>query len=149
MLLVAVQSQPLAAVTLAVAVPPAGGWVAVSGATLKLHVAPLWVTVTVCPATVNVPVRPVVEALDATEYVTVPLPVPLAPAVTVIQAMLLVAVQLQPLAAVTLAVAVPPAADSPCVSGAIVGLHCGENENVLDNALRLTPPGPTAATSAS
>jgi hypothetical protein len=42
----------------------------------------------------------------------------LAPAVTVIQLALLVAVQAQPLAAVTLTVAGPPAAAIDCVVGA-------------------------------
>jgi hypothetical protein len=59
--------------------------------------APAWVTVTVLPATVSVPLRPTDEVLAATEKVTLPFPVPLAPAVIVIQLTLLVAVQAQEL----------------------------------------------------
>src|SRR5687768_6964613 len=49
------------------------------------------VSVKVWPAMVIVPVREDVELLAATEYETVPLPVPAAPAVIVIHAALLVA----------------------------------------------------------
>ena len=52
-----------------------------------------------------------------------PLPLPLAPAVIVIQVALLVAVHVQPLCVVTFAVAVPPAAGSACVVGARVNEH--------------------------
>ena len=45
----------------------------------------------------------------ATPYVTVPLPVPLAPAVTANQAVLVVAVHEQPDVVVTVRVPVPPA----------------------------------------
>jgi hypothetical protein len=41
--------------------------------------------VTVCPATVSVPVRDSVDVFAATEQVTVPFPVPLAGVKTVIQ----------------------------------------------------------------
>src|SRR4029079_405866 len=63
--------------------------------------APGCVMVNVLPATVSVPVREVVFGLAATLYVTVPLPVPLAPVPMVIHASLLAAVQLQPAPAVT------------------------------------------------
>jgi hypothetical protein len=60
---------------------------------------------------VIVPVRPVVDAFAATLYETVPLPLPLAPAVTVIHDALLVAVQAHdPAFAVTETVPAPPAA---------------------------------------
>jgi len=55
-LLVAVQPQPAVVVTVAVLVAPAPGGVAVVGETLKVQL-PCCVTVTVCPATVSVPVR--------------------------------------------------------------------------------------------
>ena len=48
-------------------------------------VAPAWVTVTVCPATVSVPVRCVAAVLIATVKFTPPLPEPLAPLVIAIQ----------------------------------------------------------------
>ena len=52
-------------------------------------------TVTVWPATVNVPVRAVPVVLAATLNVTEPMPDPLAPAVTVIQDVVVVAVHEQ------------------------------------------------------
>jgi hypothetical protein len=66
-----------------------------------------WVTVTVFPATVNVPVRGLVEGLAVTATVTVPLAVPLLPLPMVNQLALLAAVQEQPVAAVTPTDAVP------------------------------------------
>jgi len=59
------------------------------------------VMVTVYPATVSVPVRLAPVLLRATAYVTVPLPLPEAPDVIVIQVTLLFAVQVQPAGAVT------------------------------------------------
>ena len=66
-------------------------------------------TVNVCPATVTVPVREDVDVFCATERLTVPLPEPLAPPVTVIHATLDVAVQEQLEALNTFTAAVPPA----------------------------------------
>ena len=60
------------------------------------------------PAIVTVPVRDVVNVFAATLTVVVPLPDPLAPAVTVIHASLATAVHEQPAAAVVVIVAVPP-----------------------------------------
>ena len=69
----------------------------------------LWVIVTACPATVIVRFRgPKDDDLDATEYVTKPLPLPVAPEVIVIQLALLTAVQLQLPVVITATVAVPP-----------------------------------------
>ena len=78
--------------------------------TLSVGPLPCCVTVTVCPAMVRVPVREVVAVLAATLRLTVPLPEPLAPAVTVIQVALLVAVHAQPVPAVTVTLLGPPAA---------------------------------------
>jgi hypothetical protein len=70
---------------------------------------PSCVTVNVLPAMVIVPVLWVVDVLAETEYVTVPLPVPLVPEVMVIHDALLAAVQVQlPDEAVTLTLPVPP-----------------------------------------
>ena len=70
---------------------------------------PACVTVNVLPAIVTVPVRDDVLVLAATLRPTLPLPDPLAPDVTVIQpVLLLTAVHVQPLAADTLTVTVPP-----------------------------------------
>jgi hypothetical protein len=96
-LLVAIQLQPLPEVTDEVAVPPAAGRDSLSGETVKVHAVPLWVTVTVCPATVSVPMRCDATVRALTLKVTVPLPDPFAPRVTVSQPeLLLAAVQLQP-----------------------------------------------------
>ena len=65
-------------------------------------------TVKVCPAIVTIPVRVVVEGFSATERLTVPFPVPLAPPVTVIQAAFDVAVQEQFEALTTFVPTVPP-----------------------------------------
>jgi hypothetical protein len=54
-----------------------------------------WVTLTVCPATVNLPERALAVVFAATEYRTLPSPVPFAPAVIVIHATVLVAVHSQ------------------------------------------------------
>ena len=77
------------------------------------------VTVNVCPPTLIVPVRCVVAELAATLKLTVPLPDPLAVPVTVIQLTLLVAVQAQPLPAVTENDPDAPDAATDCEAGAI------------------------------
>ena len=77
-------------------------------------------TVNVWPAMVNVPVRELEPVLAATEKVTVPLPVPLAPDVIVIQVALLVAVQGQPLLAATLELPLPPPEGNEALAGEIV-----------------------------
>jgi uncharacterized membrane protein len=107
-LLVAVQVQPAAAVTLVEPAPPAAAMVWLAGLMENVQPDPCE-TEKVCPATVIVPVR-AGPVLAAAEKLTVPLPVPVAPAVMVIQASLLVAVQAQPAAAVTLVEPAPPAA---------------------------------------
>ena len=68
--------------------------------------APAWLTVNVCPAIVRVPVRDPAAVLAPTLYETVPLPVPLAPAVTEIHPTLVVAAHVQPALAVTFTVPV-------------------------------------------
>jgi hypothetical protein len=62
---------------------------------------------TAWPAIVSTAVRDVSAGFATTEYVVVPLPVPLVPAVIVIQLALSDAVQAHPLGAVTVSVAVP------------------------------------------
>ena len=61
-------------------------------------------TVTVCPAIVNVPVRAAPVVFAAMLNVTEPMPDPLAPAVTVIHDVVVVAVQEQDVPDVTLSV---------------------------------------------
>ena len=104
-LLVAVQLQPGAVVTLALLELAAAAGFSAVGETVKVQGggAPAWVRVTVWPAMVSVPVRGDVDVFAAIENATAPLPLPLAPDVMVSQEALLVAVQLQPVAVVTLA----------------------------------------------
>ena len=103
-LLVAVQLQPAAVVTLLLLeLAAAPGFSAVGDTvTVQGGGAPAWVTVTVWPAMVSVPARGDVDVLAAMEKATVPLPLPLTPDVIVSQEALLVAVQLHPVAVVTL-----------------------------------------------
>jgi hypothetical protein len=79
---------------------------------------------------------------------TVPLPLPLAPPVTVSHEVLLEAVHAHPEPAVTVTVVLPPVAASDADAGAIVGSHTvgAEIMNVLESALSVLPPGPVAAT---
>jgi hypothetical protein len=65
-LLTAVQVQPVGAVTETLLVPPAAVLDALVADSANVHVTPLCVTVTVCPATVIVPVRDVPAGLAAT-----------------------------------------------------------------------------------
>jgi len=85
-----------------------------------VHDAAAWVTVSVWPAMVRVPTRTLVVLFGATVMLTTPVPEPLAPAVTVIQAALLTAVHAQPLEAVTVIGPLTPAsgADSAVVDSA-------------------------------
>ncbi len=69
-------------------------------------------TLNVLPAIVTVPVRDVVPVYVAALRVTVSVPEPLAPPVTVIHPALLVDVQVQPIGAVTVTVPLPPAAEN-------------------------------------
>jgi hypothetical protein len=66
------------------------------------------VTVKVCPAMVNVPTRWVVVLFAATEYVTVPSPVPFAPDTILIQLTLLTAGQAHSVGEITPTEAFPP-----------------------------------------
>jgi hypothetical protein len=75
------------------------------------------------PAMVALPVRAVVPVLAATFIVTGPLPVPLAPLVMVSHAALLVAVQAQVEAAVTLTVSISPLATAVPDDGVIEYVH--------------------------
>ena len=72
--------------------------------------APAWVIVTACPPTVRVPVLDDVPVCAAIPKLTVPLPLPLAPLLIVIQVPERVAVHEQPAAAAT--VTLPVALDA-------------------------------------
>ena len=109
LLLTAVHGQPVAAVTVLLPVLAAAvnDWLV--GDTEDEHDVPACVTVNVAPAIVSVPVR-LAAVFAATLNDTDPLPVPVAPLVTVIQALLLTAVHGHPDVALTVVVPVPPAA---------------------------------------
>ena len=120
----AVQLQPVPALTVTVPVAAAGdARFDDVGAIVNVHGAPGWFTVNVLPAIVSVPLREPAAVLAPTLYVTVPLPVPLAPAVTESQPVFVVAVHVQPELAVTATVPVVAA-------GEVRSTDSGEIENV-------------------
>jgi hypothetical protein len=124
-LLTAVQLQPAVAVTVTQLLAPALPIDWLVGLTLTVHddAAPSCVTVNVWPPAVIVPVRGEVVVFAATVNATVPLPKPLAPAVTVIQAALLDAFHAQPALVVTVNEPLPPVASMDCDTGAIAYAH--------------------------
>ena len=79
-----------------------------------------WLTATDCPATFRVPLREVPVVLAATLNVTEPMPDPLAPAVTVIQDVVVVAVQAQDVPDVTLSVRLLASASTAKLVGVTV-----------------------------
>lgn len=107
--LVAVHEQPELAVTPTLPLPPLEPNDADDDEIEYVQGAPLSVMVNVWPAIVSDPDRELVAVLAATEYETVPLPLPLAPAVIVIHDVPLDALQLQPVELVTLTLPAPPA----------------------------------------
>lgn len=107
-LLVAVQLHPVAAITLTDELVPGAATDRLEGEIEYEHQAALWLTVNGCPAIVRVPVRGCVVVLAVALNVTVPFPLPAAPPVTVSHVMLLTAVHVQPLMAVTLVDPAPP-----------------------------------------
>jgi hypothetical protein len=82
-----------------------------------------WDSVTVRPATVADVVRPCDPVCTATENVTVPVPLPDAPAAILIQEACSDADQLQPLCDVTLKVTLPPLRTTDCAVGDTVYVH--------------------------
>ena len=82
-------------------------------------------TVTDCPATVRDPCRLVRARLISTTYLTVPLPVPLLPAVIVIQLAPLAAVHAHPPPAVTLTLPDPPVAPNEADLGSTAYVQDG------------------------
>src|SRR5882672_7555209 len=81
------------------------------------------VTVTVWPATVKVPVRPLVPVCGSTVYFTVPSPLPFGVEVRSIQDTLLMAVQLHAAGAVTVTMAASPRAGAVFVVGDTTNVH--------------------------
>jgi len=116
-LLVAVHAHPAAAVTeICGPVPAVAGAPKLVGLMEAAH-DPAWLTVKVWPAIVSVPDRGP-AGLAAAEKLTWPLPLPLAPAVTVSQDALLDEVHAHPAAVVTPTWPVPP----PTAIDVLVGL---------------------------
>lgn len=115
---VAVHAQPPAAVTLTDPVPPAAGTAWLVDPIEYEQVNASCVTVKVWPSTVIVPDRDA-PLFAATEKLTVPLPLPDPPPVTVSQFACGDAVHVQPFRVVTLKLPVPPAADAVWVDGEI------------------------------
>jgi hypothetical protein len=107
-LLIAFQLHVPAVVIVTLAFPPPLPMDCEVGETVNVQLPPVCVTVTVFPAMVNVPVRVLVVGFVEIKYVALPLPLLVAPAVTAIHDTLLAAVQLQPLATVTVVVFDPP-----------------------------------------
>lgn len=122
-LLDAVHAQPGGAVTATLPLPPAGGSDCVWGAMLNVQPCDC-VTVTVCPATVNVPVRdgPVVAA---TSNCTLPFDDPDVDPWMAIQGAVVDAVHVHPLPAVTVTVPDPPFAPNACEVGTTTNAQAG------------------------
>src|SRR5690242_19720918 len=104
--------------------------------------------VNVWPATLSVPLRAAVVVFAPTEYASVPLPVPDAPEVTVIQLALLI----DPHAHEEVTLTEPVAPPEPTLTevGVMVDVpHVDVSANVPETALAVDPPGPFARTRAS
>jgi hypothetical protein len=110
-LLTAVHAHSATVVTAVEPVPPAAAIDWLVGTSVYVQDAAAWFTENVCPAIVSVPVRAVVFGFAAALNATVPLPLPLAPLVTVSHdVLLLTPVHAHPAGAVTAVDPVPPAA---------------------------------------
>ena len=158
-LLAAVHAQLISAVTLTLPVPPAATIDWLVGLIAYEHTAASWLTVTVAPAIVNVPVRASAVVFDATLKPTVPLSLPLAPDVTLNHVALLAAVHAQPVVVVTEMVPDVAPAGAVIEVGDTVKLHAEAslttkmrppivrkplraNEEVFAAALKATVPLP-------
>jgi hypothetical protein len=94
------------------------------GAIAYVQAMPGCVTLKLCPAMVSVPVRELVLPLAVALNATVPLPLPLAPLVTVSHdVLLLTPVHAQPASVVTVVDPVPPAAVTDWLVGTSVYVH--------------------------
>jgi hypothetical protein len=129
-LLVVLHVHRLVVVTATTVVSPPAGELRLTGEIVyEQAVAAACVTVKVWPAIVMVPVRVDVAVFCATEYDTVPAPLPDAPAVTVIQAALLAAVHAQPADALTPTVPLPAPDPYEALAAERLGVHGALNEN--------------------
>jgi len=120
---VAVHEHPAGADTATVPVPLADEKESEVLAIVTTHALPAWLTVKVLPLLEMVPERAVELAFGATVNATLPGPLPDAALVSVIHAALLVAVQPQPAAAVTVTLPLSPLASAASEVGEIVTLQ--------------------------
>ena len=134
-LLAAVHEQPVATVTPLLPVPLDAEKDWPVGEIDGEHDAAACVTVKVAPAIVSVPVRLEATVFAATSKVTGPLSDPVAPLVRVIHDALLAAVQLQPVATVTVLLPPPAAA----VKDWVVGEIDGEQEAAACVTVKVAP----------
>ncbi len=122
-LLAADHVQPVSTVTEAEPDDAAAPAVWLVGATVKRHGAAACVTAKICPAIVNDPERGAAFGFAPMLNVVDPLPLPLAPPVTVIQALLLEAVQAHPVGEVTVDEPVVAAEDTDWLDGEMPNVH--------------------------
>ena len=116
---------------------------------VKLQPAAACEIVNVREAIVRVPDRADVLGLAATLKPADPLPLPLAPLVTVIQLAFETAVHVQPAPAVTPTLPVVTPAPTDCPVELMDGAQGGVNEKLFEAELPVEPPGPIAMTRAS
>jgi len=124
LLLTPVHAQPAGAVTVVEPVPPAAASDWLAGLIAYVHGAAACVTENVCPAIVSEPLRCVPLGLAAALNATGPVPLPLAPLVTVSHdVLLLTPVHAQPARVVTVVDPVPPPAPTDWLVGLIEYVH--------------------------
>jgi hypothetical protein len=124
LLLTPVHAQPVGAVTAVEPVPPAATTDWLVGLIAYVQGAAACVTENVWPAIVSEPLRCVAFGFAAALNATVPVPLPLAPLVTVSHdVLLLTPVHAQPASVVTVVEPVPPAATTDWLVGLIAYVH--------------------------
>lgn len=148
-LLAAAHVHPVVVVTVADPLPPAAATDWLVGARVKLQAAAACEIVNVCEAIVRVPVRADGFGLAAALKPTNPLPLPLAPLVTVIQLAFETADHVQPEPAVTPTLPVVTPEPTDCPVELMDGAQGPVNEKPFDAELPVEPPGPIAMTRAS
>ena len=146
--LTAAHVQPVPAVTFVLPVPPVAPTAWDVGDKVNAQV-PACETDSTWPPIVTVAVRELLNVFADALKPTEPFPLPDAPDVMVSQLALLVAVQVQPVPAVTLTLLDPPAAAAPHADVDSAYVQDDAKANVFESALAVDPPGPTAATSAT
>ena len=123
-MLTPVHAQPVGAVTAVDPVPPAAATDWLAGLIAYVQGAAACVTENVCPPIVSEPLRCVAFGFAAALNATVPVPLPLAPLVTVSHdVLLLTPVHAQPAKVVTVVEPVPPAAATDWLVGLIAYVH--------------------------